>query len=142
MSMTYTITAKLTSTTDAGSVHTNNISTSGAMTAESGSDSNTALQQAIGTAWEAIQLGDVDTSKRYIVCVRNPSTNDTAKPLTVKFQTTVAPAYGPEHVLYPGELLVITCPPLAAGYPILGALFTTTAQNAEIVACDAGTPVY
>ncbi len=140
MADSVTLTFKL-SASYASETYANTTSTK-SFTPESGSDAAGVNLQTIGTTWEALNIGDIDTTKRYWVCVVNKST-DTATPntLTVKAKTTAAPAYGVEHVLYPGEGMVFPMPAYDGGYPIIGALFAgATDPVVQVVYSDAGVP--
>lgn len=135
MADSLTVTAKLTASFD-GETYANT-QTSSPVTLESGSDCGRVFTQAIGTSWEAFDVGDIDTSKRYWLYVRNL---DDTNFVTVAFKTAVTPTYGPDHVLYPGESMVLPCEPYSTGYPIAGATADTAACNCQVVLSDAGDP--
>lgn len=131
VTLTFKLSASFSSETFANTTSTK------AITPEAGSDTALVQIQNIATSWEAFDIGDVDTTKRYWVCVIN---KDETNYLTVKSKTAVTPTYGAEHVLYPGEGMVFPMPAYDGGYPIIGGLFNSAAGNIQLVVSDAGTP--
>ena len=137
VSLTFKLSASFSSETYANTISTKSI------TPEAGSDAAGVNLQTIGTSYEALTIGDTDTTKRYFVCVVNKST-DTATPntLTVAMHLSTGPdVYGAEHVLYPGEGMVLPMPAKAVGYPAIVAKFAgATDPVAQVVYSDAGVP--
>ena len=76
VSLTFKLSASYSSETYANTTSTK------AIVPEAGSDAAGVNLQTIGTAWEALTIGDVDTTKRYWLCVVNKSALMSAEPKT------------------------------------------------------------
>lgn len=136
VSLTFKLSASFSSETYANTISTKSI------TPEAGSDAAGVSLQTIGTSWQALDLGDVDKTKRYWVCVVNKS-SDTATPntLTIKALTGVGAYGGVKFVLYPGEGMLVPMEAWDGTYPVLGGLFAgATDPVAQVVYADAGVP--
>jgi hypothetical protein len=131
VTLTFKLSASFSSETFANTVSTCTV------TPEAGSDTAGVKLQTIGTTWEALDLGDVDVSKRYFVCVTNKSDTDI---VTVKAKLSSSPTYGVDHALHPGEGMVFPMPAQSGSYPQIGALFTSASGSIQLVASDVGTP--
>lgn len=139
MADSLTVTAKLAASF--GSETFQNTTSTSAIDLETGSDIARQFMQDIGSTWEAFDVGDINTAKRYWIYIRNADTNPTSTAyVTVKMKTAATPTYGPDHNLYVGEAMVLPMPAYSGGYPIAGAVTSTGTIRCQIVISDAGDP--
>jgi hypothetical protein len=95
--------------------------------------------QSVGTSKEAVGLADTDTTKQYIVLLRNM---DPTNFVTVYSRKDGTPTDSVTGIMLPGESWgAARMPALASGYPLLYMQADTAACQVDVQVTEAGNPL-
>jgi hypothetical protein len=95
--------------------------------------------QSVGTSKEAVALADTDTTKQYMVLLRN---TDPTNYVTVYGRPDATPNDCAVGIMLPGESWgPVRMPALTGGYPLLYVKADTAACQVDVQVTEAGNPL-